>query len=61
MMIDQVVLSQTGNHAYVIDTHQYQWFCRYERRLDQEVEKYLLDVFLFFVHDRRHYFDCDVA
>lgn len=59
--IHQIILNQTGNHAFVIDIHQNQWFCRYERQPEQGVESYLVEVFLLFIHDRWEYFDCDAA
>ena len=59
--IYEIVLNQTGNHAFVVDNQDNQWFCRYIRKPEQEVESYLLDVFLYFIHDRCRYFDCDAA
>lgn len=59
--IHDIVLNQTGNHAFVIDNQENQWFCRCVRKPEQEVESYLLEVFLYFIQDRGRYFDCDAA
>jgi|GEM_PF-2962077 len=60
-MIKEVILNKTGNHAIVVDEHDSQWFCHHIRKDGESVSDYLIDVYLYFIHHRSEFFNCDTA
>jgi hypothetical protein len=61
MKVKEIVLNQTGRHAFVIDENNDQWFCHLSRQDDISINDFLIDVYLYFMNDRREFFQCDVA